>query len=125
MARNTSAKAAEIDEMEKAANEMEAWPGVAEVSRRGVAIAVEMLTDLESNEDEQGAAAYDLACLEDWPREGRPFRNVVAEYLKRARDAGPEVEAGFLAVLSDTVSMVCGGSVPSSERYDRLYPPTN
>jgi hypothetical protein len=94
------------------------WPGVAAVSRAGVALAVEMLTDLEWNdEDEHGIPLADYACLEDWPRQGRPFRNIVAEYLTAARKEGPEVEAGFCAVLTDMVGLICTGTVPDAARY--------
>ena len=97
---------------------MEIWPGVADVDRAGIALAVEMLADLEWNdEDEHGIPLADYACLEDWPRQGRPFRNVVAEYLMAARKEGPAVEAAFCAVLTDVVALCCTGTVPDSARY--------
>jgi|SRR5580698_7850292 hypothetical protein len=96
----------------------ESWPGVADINRAGLALAVEMLEQLESCEDdEHGVRLTDYACLEDWPRQGRPFRNVVAEYLSAARKDGPQVEAGFCAVLSDTIALHCSGMVPDSARY--------
>jgi hypothetical protein len=58
----------------------------------------------------------DYASLEDWPREGRPHRNVVAEYPKRSQEAGPEVQAAFCAVLGDMLGMVCTGAVPDAMR---------
>jgi hypothetical protein len=94
------------------------YPGVAEVDRAGVALAVEMLLQLENWEtDEHGIELCGYACLEDWPRQGRPFRNIVAEYLTAARKEGPEVEAGFCAALTDMVGLLCSGIVPDSERY--------
>jgi hypothetical protein len=96
----------------------EIWQGVADVNREGMARAVEMLEQLESREDdEHGIRLADHACLEDWPRQGRPFRNIVAEYLAAARKGGPEVEAGFCAVLSDMLGLISSGSVPDSARY--------
>jgi hypothetical protein len=96
----------------------EIWPGVADVNREGIALALEMLEQLENWEkDEHGIQLSDYACLEDWPRQGRPFRNIVAEYLAAARKEGPEVEAGFCAVLTDMVGLLCSGTVPDSERY--------
>jgi hypothetical protein len=97
---------------------MEIWPGVADVNREGVTLAHEILVLLEDNEDdEHGVALADYGCLEDWPREGRPFRNFVAEFLKAARERGPEVEAGFCAVLTDMIAMTCQGMAPVARRY--------
>ena len=99
----------------------EVWPGVADVNREGVALALAMLEQLENwEEDEHGIQLSDYACLEDWPRMGRPFRNIVAEYLMAARKEGPEVEAGFCAVLTDIVGLFSGGIVPDSARYSML-----
>jgi hypothetical protein len=97
----------------------EIWPGVADVSREGVALALEMLVELENGDapDEHGIGPANYACLEDWPRQGRPFRNIVAEYLTTARKGGSEVEAGFCAVLTDIVGLLSSGSVPDTERY--------
>jgi hypothetical protein len=96
----------------------EIWPGVADVNRAGVALALEMLMQLESCEDdEHGVRLSDYACLEDWPRQGRPFRNIVAEYLTAARKEGPEVEAGFCAMLTDFVGLGSGGVIADSGRY--------
>lgn len=102
---------------------MEIWPGVADVNREGVALAHEMLVLLEDYEDydEHGIALADYCCLEDWPREGRPFHNFVAEYLKAARERGPEVEAGFCAALTDFVGMCSQGMSSDANRYDHLY----
>jgi hypothetical protein len=96
----------------------EIWPGVVDVNRAGLTLAIEMLEQFESCEDdEHGIPLTDYACLEDWPRQGRPFRNIVADYLTAARKEGPEVEAGFCAVLTDMVSLFCSGTVPDAERY--------
>jgi hypothetical protein len=98
----------------------EVWPGVADVNRAGLALAVEMLDLLEEgsgSSDEHGICLSDYACLENWPRHGHPFRNVVAEYLTVARNEGPEVEAGFCAVLTDIVALLCSGTVAHAERY--------
>jgi hypothetical protein len=99
-------------------------PGVADVNREGVAIAFEMLCELESPEivdAESSVTTNDLSQLENWVRQGRPFRNVVHEYLARAREGGAAVEAGFCAVLSDLVSQVSAGSIPSAENYESMF----
>jgi hypothetical protein len=99
-------------------NPAEVWPGWADVNRAGLTLAVEMLEQVESSEeDEHKIRLADYACLEDWPREGRPFRNIVAEYLTAARNQGPEVEAGFCAVLSDIVGLIGLSTVSDSGRY--------
>ena len=98
----------------------EVWPGVSDVNRAGLALAIEMLDLLEDGSglsDEHGICLSDYACLEDWPRQGRPFRNVVAEYLTVARKEGPDVEAGFCAVLTDMLGLLCAGTVAHAERY--------
>jgi hypothetical protein len=92
------------------------WPGVADVNRVGIALAAEMLERLEE-QDEHKIRLADYACLEDWPRQGRPFRNIVAEYLTAARKEGPEVEAGFCAVLTDMVGLLCEGMGVDTSRY--------
>jgi hypothetical protein len=80
-----------------------------------------MLCELEHNETEGDVSMTDRSCLENWPRQGLPFRNVVAEYLASARAAGPDVEAGFCAVVSDFLSLVSSGSVPDAGFYEKLY----
>jgi hypothetical protein len=103
-------------------NSMDIWKGHAAVDQTGVELAVEMLDELEDPKaDDECVALGDLCCLEDWPRHGRPFRNIVAEYLARARTAGPDVEAGFCAVLSDYVSLGGPGSGGSAERYAEMF----
>jgi len=102
------------------------WPGVADVNGQGVALAIDMLKELERNDRiDAGVYERDLCELEEWPRHGTPFRNIVAEYLKRAREAGPEVEAGFCAVLTDMVAAVYNGMVMRTDNaagYAELYP---
>lgn len=86
------------------------WPGLVGVNSAGVEIALEIFKRLENSEsDAHGIRLSDSACLEDWPREGRPFRNIVAEGLALARSEGPETEAGFCAALTDFVALVCSG----------------
>lgn len=63
-----------------------------------------MLNELEDTDPREAINDFgeaDRCCLEDWPREGQPFRNIVLEYLQRAREAGTDAEAGFCAVISD------------------------
>lgn len=100
------------------------YPGVADMNREGVSIAVEMLCELECGEVydmETGTSFADLSNIENWPREGRPFRNIVHEYFARARGGGPDVEAGFCAVLSDLVAQCSAGTCPGAEFYQTLY----
>lgn len=100
----------------------EIWTGVADVNAQGVAIAVKMLTELDRNDlIGSDVRERDLCELEDWPRLGTPFRNIVAEYLQRAREAGSEVEAGFCAVLTDMLAMQCSGSVRTANDSARWY----
>lgn len=100
----------------------EIWTGHADINRQGVELAVEMLDCLgEIACDEAGVTEGDYSSLEDWGRQGRPFRNVVAEYLQRARGSGADVEAGFCAVLSDIVALVANGEVPDVSGYAEMY----
>src|ERR1700693_546426 len=96
----------------------EIWQGVADVNREGFALALQMLVQLEDWEQgEHGIGLANYAALEDWTRPRRPFRNIVAEYLTAARRGGLEVEAGFCAVLTAIVGLLCSGVVPDAERY--------
>jgi hypothetical protein len=99
------------------------WKGHAEVNREGVELAVEMLDELSAvNDDGDYVGVADYACLEDWPRQGRPFRNIVLEYLLRARQAGDDVESGFCAVLSDYVSLNMQGACGhNGDRYAEMF----
>jgi hypothetical protein len=101
---------------------MDVWPRAAPLNRDGVALAHEMLVALQRIDvDDEGISLADYACLKDWPRQGRPHRNVLAEYLKKARDMGPDAEAAFCAVLSDFVAICCQGSVPEVSWYAEQY----
>jgi hypothetical protein len=99
------------------------YPGVADVNREGVSIAIDMLYELEGgNEDADGVGPADRSSLDNWPRQGLLFRNIVAEYLAQARRAGPDVEAGFCAVLCDIVALNCQGlSSDGVARYEPMY----
>lgn len=98
---------------------LDVWRGFACVDKKGVSIAYKMLSELEQLDgDKAGITLADYASLEEWPREGNPFRNVVAEYLAVAREGGPSVEAGFLAVLTDMIAMNCQGLGADSGRYE-------
>lgn len=97
------------------------WPGFAEVNTEGAALAREMFIELEEIDVESDAPmAGDLAQLENCPRRGQPFRNVVAEYLARAQARGPSVTDGFCAVLGDYISACLNGSVPDVSFYDPI-----
>jgi hypothetical protein len=87
----------------------EIWPGHAELDRAGVEIAVEMFEELNEETEDDTIGMNDLCCLQDWPRNGRPFRNIVSEYLERARAAGPAAEYAFTAVLTDLAGFAARG----------------
>jgi hypothetical protein len=83
----------------------EIWPGRHPVNQAGAKLAVEMLTVLRSEaSDEVGISARNYCDLQDWARQGRPFRHIVREYLHRARLLGADTETGFCAVLTDFVA---------------------
>jgi len=84
----------------------------------GHELAFSMFDDL-LGEDGSGADG-DAALLDREYRHGRPYRDIVADYLERARDAGPEVERGFTMILSDMVAAVMQGSCPDAFYYERL-----
>ena len=86
------------------------WPGVHAIDPAGERIARQMLEELEGTEmDEHDINPAEYCQLEDWVREGRPFRNIVAEYAAKAQAVSPEALAAFYAVLSDVVSRACQG----------------
>jgi hypothetical protein len=100
------------------------WPGHVNVDRAGAELAVEMLDALESSDtadNGSGLTEADYSQLENWARRGKPFRNIVAEYLQRAREAGPDVDAGFCAVLSDLVSQHCQGTDAEADSYAEMF----
>jgi hypothetical protein len=62
---------------------------------------------------EDGSASQgDQALLDPDYRHGRPYRDVISDYLERARKAGPDVERGFTMILSDLVATVTQGDCP-------------
>lgn len=95
-----------------AADPADIWPGFAQINRTGASLARDMLCELESaNSDPHGVNVADNCTLANWPRQGRPFRNVVAEYGAMAQAAGPQALIGFYAVLSEFLSSTCQGSI--------------
>jgi hypothetical protein len=87
------------------------WPGHVNVDPAGVRLAADMLAELQA----PPCDIYDMTdpppfTLEDDSRQGLPFRNIVAEYLARAREAGAQTEAGFCAVLTDLAHWTCQGA---------------
>lgn len=96
------------------------WPGHATIDAAGARIACEMLAELaEAEMDQDGVSAADLCCLPNWPRQGRPFRNIVAEQAAKAQEAGPEALAAYFAVLSDYIATTAQGSLPEAAAYGR------
>ena len=95
------------------------FPGDTTIDPAGATLARGMLQELEGVNDDSSAAADD-SFLANWPRKGRPFRNVVAEYAARARAVSPAALEAFYAVLSDFISFTCQGSVPDGSCYDRF-----
>jgi hypothetical protein len=78
----------------------------------GHELALDMFDELLG---EDGNAA-DQALLDRDYRHGKPYRDTVADYLQRAREAGADVERGFTMVLSDLVATVMQGGC-SDARY--------
>jgi hypothetical protein len=83
----------------------EIWPGRQSVNQAGAKLAVEMLLELHSGaSDDVGISARNYCDLGDWARQGRPFRNIIREFLHRAQLFGADAETGFCAVLTDFVA---------------------
>lgn len=64
-------------------------------------------------------ADSDASRCTSWCRDGKPQKDLLGPYLRKLREAGPEVESGFLFIMND----VLGGlyeSVSDPEFYDRL-----
>jgi hypothetical protein len=97
-----------------------AWPGHAPIEPGGVELAIAMIRELEDSDlGQDGINENDRSCLENWPREGKPFRNIVLEYLQLAREL--KVEAGFCAVLSDYLALGSQGMSSSADRYGDMF----
>ena len=80
------------------------------IDSTGARIARKMLKELERVDmDEHDINPAEYCQLENWVRQDRPFRNIVAEYAAKAQAVSPEALAGFYAVLSDVVSRACQG----------------
>ena len=93
-----------------AADPAATWPGVHAIDPTGERIARDMLEELERVDmDEHDINPAEYCQLENWVRQDRPFRNIVAEYAAKAQAVSPEALAGFYAVLSDVVSRACQG----------------
>jgi len=78
----------------------------------GRRLAVDMLVEMRE-------LGLDEFSIEGAPyREGRPQNELLARYLARAREH-PQVEAGFLAILSDAVAQAVegGGSIELYEEH--------
>jgi len=80
------------------------------LARRGMAMALDLLAELEAlDSDEDGLTLADACQLEAEYRNGRPFRNIVHERLQLARRAGSEAEYGFCALLCEVVTLNAQG----------------
>lgn len=89
-----------------AADPAATWPGVHVIDPAGERLAREMLEVLECTEmDEHDMNPAEYCQLENWVRQDRPFRNIVAEYAAKAQAVGPEALAGFYAVVSDFIAI--------------------
>jgi hypothetical protein len=84
----------------------------------GHELAFAMFDELLS-EDGSGSDA-DQALLEPDYRHGHPYRDIVADYLARARDAGTDVERGFTMILSDMVATLMQQGCPDAYYYATL-----
>lgn len=72
------------------------------------------------SKDVHGLVPAEYCQLENWTRQGRRFRNIVAEYAAAALAQGPGALPGFYAVISDFLAATSAGCVPDSEIYDRF-----
>ncbi|HJS91648.1 MAG TPA: hypothetical protein VJ738_16900 [Steroidobacteraceae bacterium] len=97
----------------------EIWPGIHQVDKAGARLAQDMLAELETYDPTADVSVANRSCLEDWFRDGGPFRNIVAEYMATAQAAGPQALEGFCAVLSDFIAQACTGSVCDAAQYNR------
>lgn len=78
-------------------------------AQQGMGLAAEMCADMEDAAGEAGIVA-DQCQLDEQYSDGMPFRNIVLERLQAARELGPEVEAGFCAMLSHIVAVSVSGT---------------
>lgn len=84
----------------------------------GHELAFDMFMEL-LGEDGTGEDA-DQALLERDYRHGKPYRDIVADYLSRAREAGADVERGFTMLLSDLVATLMQSGCPDAQYYEGL-----
>jgi hypothetical protein len=84
----------------------------------GHELAFDMFDEL-LGEDGAGSDA-DQALLDPTYRHGWPYRDVVSDYLKRAREASPEIERGFTMILSDLVATLMQGDARDEFYYESL-----
>jgi hypothetical protein len=94
------------------------WPGNVTLDRKGARIALDLLIELDSIEDD-GSCICDQTSIDHSPRQGRPFRNMVAEYAGKAQSVGPEALEAFYAILGDYIGSAVGGCVPDIDVYTR------
>lgn len=82
----------------------------------GHELALDMFDELLGDD---GNAA-DQALLDRDYRRGKPYRDIVSDYLQRAREAGADVERGFTMILSDMAATVMQGGAPGAFYYEAL-----
>jgi len=82
----------------------------------GHELALDMFNELLGEEGEGSNA--DQALLERDYRHGVPYRDIVSDYLRRAREAGADVERGFTMILSDLVATAMQGGAPDAWLYE-------
>lgn len=85
----------------------------------GVHLAVNMLVEMEELGLDELAVDGD-EYLRDERRDGRPQSDILVRYL-RAAQQHPEVEAGFLAVLTDALGAAAEGGAATLV-YERNIP---
>ena len=81
----------------------------------GRKLAVDMLLELR-------AIGADVTSIEEqYHEQGRSQDSVVARYLETVRTHGnPNVEVGFVAVLTDFLAGALDGAVPDPELYESI-----
>jgi hypothetical protein len=84
----------------------------------GHELAMELFDELLGEDGRGNEAGY--ALLDPKDRRRTPYRDIVFEYLQRAREGGAEVERGFTMILSDMVATLMQGGATDVWYYETL-----
>lgn len=81
----------------------------------GVGLAIELIRELEAED-----APHRCALAAQFRAAGAPQDNVALRYLQSLREAGPDAQEGFAAVLTDFIACATEGTALSSDNYESL-----